>query len=41
MKQDIGAEAHRLAEDPRISDYDFWRTLKNLDNEIFRIAGRP
>ena len=39
MKQDIGAEAHRLAEDPRISDYDFWRTLKNLDNEIFRIAG--
>ncbi len=39
MKQDIGAVAHRLAEDQRISDYDFWRTLKNLDNEIFRIAG--
>ena len=39
MKQDIGAVAHRLAGDQRISDYDFWRTLKNLDNEIFRIAG--
>lgn len=39
MKQDIGSVAHRLAEDHRISDYDFWRTLKNLDNEIFRISG--
>ena len=38
MKQDIRAVAHRLAEDTRISDYDFWRSLKNLDNEIFRIA---
>ncbi len=38
MKQDIGAAANRLAGDPRISDYDFWRTLKNLDNEIYRIA---
>ena len=38
MKQDIGAAASRLAENPRITDYDFWRTLKNLENEIFRIA---
>lgn len=38
MKQDIGMAAHRLAEDARISDYDFWRTLKNIDNEIYRIA---
>ena len=29
MKQDIGAVAHRLAEDHRLSDYDFWRALKN------------
>ena len=38
MKQDIGTAATRLAENPRISDYDFWRTLKNLDNEIYRIS---
>lgn len=39
MKQDIGAVAHQLAEDQRISDYDFWRALKNLENEIYRISG--
>ena len=39
MKQDIGAVAHRLAEDHRLSDYDFWRALKNLDSEIYRKAG--
>ena len=39
MKQDIGAAAHRLAGDHRLSDYDFWRALKNLDNEIYRKAG--
>ena len=38
MKQTIGAAASELAENPRLSDYDFWRTLKNLDNEIFRIS---
>lgn len=39
MRQDIGSVAHRLAEDERISDYDFWRALKNLDNEIYRMSG--
>lgn len=39
MKKDIGAVAHRLAEDGRITDYDFWRALKNLDNEIYRMSG--
>jgi len=38
MKTDIKAEAARLAADPTISDYDFWRSLKNLNNEIFHIA---
>ncbi|MEW9804939.1 hypothetical protein ABUE31_02925 [Mesorhizobium sp. ZMM04-5] len=38
MKQDIGTVAHRLAEDYRLTDYDFWRALKNLDNEIYRIS---
>lgn len=38
MKIDIERESVRLAEDPRVTDYDFWRSLKNLDNEIFQIA---
>ncbi|MCF6102342.1 MULTISPECIES: hypothetical protein [Mesorhizobium] len=38
MKTDIKVEADRLAADPRISDYDFWRSLKNLNYEIFTIA---
>ncbi|TIM30910.1 MAG: hypothetical protein E5Y63_09230 [Mesorhizobium sp.] len=38
MKTDIKVEADRLAADPRISDYDFWRSLKNLNYEIFNIA---
>ena len=35
---DIEATADRLAADERISDYEFWRSLKNLNNEIFEIA---
>lgn len=38
MTTDIQTAAERLASDPRLTDYDFWRTLKNVDNEIFRIA---
>lgn len=38
MKTDIKVEADKLAADPRISDYDFWRSLKNLNYEIFTIA---
>lgn len=38
MTTDIKAEAARLAADPDISDYDFWRSLKNLNNEISDIA---
>lgn len=38
MKLDIWAEADRLADDHRITDYDFWRMLKNLENEIFRAS---
>ena len=40
MKTDIKAEADKLAADPRLSDYDFWRSLKNLNDQIFRIANR-
>lgn len=38
MKIDVARMADRLARDPRITDYDFWRAMKNLDNEIFDIA---
>ena len=31
MKIDIHAAAEKLASDPGLTDYDFWRTLKNLD----------
>ena len=30
--------SERLAGDPSITDYDFWRSLKNVNNEIFHIA---
>jgi hypothetical protein len=40
MKMDIHTAAERLASDPGVTDYDFWRTLKNLDYEIFqRVTG--
>ena len=38
MKTDIKVEVDRLAADPRVTDYDFWRSLKNVNNEIFQIA---
>lgn len=38
MKIDIKTTSDKLAADQRISDYDFWRSLKNVDNEIFQIA---
>ena len=38
MKIDIETAADRLAHDPAISDYDFWRSLKNLNNKLFEIA---
>ncbi len=38
MRIDIDKAAETLADNPRLSDYDFWRTLKNIDNEMFHIA---
>lgn len=38
MTSDIEVEAARLAANPDISDYDFWRSLKNLNDEIFHFA---
>jgi hypothetical protein len=36
MKNDIQAAAEKLASDPGLTDYDFWRMLKNLEYEIFQ-----
>jgi hypothetical protein len=38
MRIDIEKASDKLADDPRLTDYDFWRSLKNLNNEIFHIA---
>jgi hypothetical protein len=38
MKSDIQAAAEKLASDPGLTDYDFWRMLKNLDYEVFQRA---
>jgi hypothetical protein len=38
METDIDAASDRLAADPSITDYDFWRSLKNVNNRIFEIA---
>ncbi len=38
MTTDIHAAADKLAADPRLTDYDLWRTLQNIDGEISRIV---
>jgi len=35
MKNDIEATADELAADASVTDYDFWRMLKDLEYEIF------
>lgn len=37
MKVDVKEMSERLACDPSISDYDFWRALKSLEDEFHRI----
>lgn len=38
MNKDIRTIAERLARDPKLSEYDFWRSIKNIDNALFQIA---
>ncbi|QPC88178.1 hypothetical protein GA830_16515 [Mesorhizobium sp. NBSH29] len=38
MRLDIHQTSEELAFDQTITDYDFWRTLKNLNNEILDVA---
>ncbi|WP_274424587.1 hypothetical protein [Chelativorans sp. YIM 93263] len=43
MKIDVQQMSDRLARDPTISDYDFWRALKSLEDELYhlRITSDP
>jgi hypothetical protein len=37
MKIDVAQMSSRLACDHSISDYDFWRALKTINNELYRM----
>ncbi|MDH6232499.1 hypothetical protein M2281_003098 [Mesorhizobium soli] len=37
MKIDVTKMSSRLASDQTISDYDFWRALKTINNELYRM----
>jgi hypothetical protein len=37
MKIDVAQISSRLASDRSLSDYDFWRALKTVNNELYRI----
>ena len=43
MKIDIVAMSAELAADADLSDYDFWRAIKMVEDELYRIEreGRP
>jgi len=38
MKIDVAQMSSRLASDHSLSDYDFWRALRTIDDEIYRIG---
>ncbi|WP_442583114.1 hypothetical protein ACSBOB_14635 [Mesorhizobium sp. ASY16-5R] len=43
MKLDIATMSARLASDAKLTDYDFWRAIKMIDDELYQIErrGRP
>lgn len=43
MKVDVNALADDLARDGSIGDYDIWRALKTIEDELYRAdrRGRP
>ncbi|PSJ64917.1 hypothetical protein [Kumtagia ephedrae] len=40
MKLDIAAMSARLASDTKLTDYDFWRAIKMIDDELYQIERR-
>jgi hypothetical protein len=43
MPIDIDMLSDQLARDPSFSDYDFWKALQQIDNDLFALqrGGRP
>ncbi|WP_187971499.1 hypothetical protein [Aquibium microcysteis] len=40
MPNDINRLSRRLAQSPLVTDYDFWRALRDLNDEIYALAKR-
>ena len=40
MKLDIAMMSARLASDAKLTDYDFWRAIKMIDDELYKIERR-
>ena len=40
MKVDVKLMSETLARDPSVSDYDVWRALKSLEDELYQISHR-
>lgn len=40
MKLDITTMSARLASDTKLTDYDFWRAIKMIDDELYQIERR-
>ena len=40
MKVDVKQMSDRLAQDPSFSDYDFWRALRSVEDELYVIGSR-
>jgi len=40
MTSDINHLSQRIAQNPLASDYDFWRALRDLNDEIYAITKR-
>ena len=40
MTSDIKRLSHRIANSPLATDYDFWRALRDLNDEVYAISKR-
>lgn len=40
MTSDINHLSRRLAQNPLATDYDFWRALRDLNDEIYAVTKR-
>jgi hypothetical protein len=40
MKIDVAAMSAQLASDTTLTDYDFWRAIRMIDDELYQIERR-